>query len=207
MSKDNKRQPDVSPSMRDQLEGVDDAAKSAIITRAVEDQNLLLKARELVNYGDPTFAIADGRVSDRFGKKSVPAIACVVPIALLGIRFNVTIWGRLENQTDGQEIKFEASMPKDIKPIDTDSRDRLLAHVENAAWRWGNPVELLDAAGKVMIDADTKKPIMVGSEYLKATASAESALLGRRGAVVGQLGRPRLVKRVSVVTDVAPSRT
>lgn len=193
----------VSPSIADQLEGVDDAAKSAIITRAVDDQNLLMKARELVSYGEPTFAVADGSVSERFGRKSVPVITVVVPIALLGIKFTSTIWGRLENKTDGSVITFEASMPKDVKPIDATGKDRLLAHVENTASQWGSPVKLTNADGSPMLDENNNQ-VVVGSEYLKATTSAEARLMGVKApTIAGQLGRPTLRKRVVLASETA----
>lgn len=129
-------------------------------------------------YGDVECEVTGASVYEKFGRKSIAAIKCVVPIPALGIRVETTIWGSLVVKPDGTEITFAAAMPKGIKASDSVSKDRFLAHVENSAVRW--------------------------SGYVKATEAAERELLGQKAAVIaGEAVRPKLVKRVKLATETA----
>lgn len=168
----------LADQIRENVVDGNTAAASAIIDRALEDQELLLKARQLVNYGDAVVSVADGSVSERFGSKSVPMLEIVVPIALLGIKIQGTIWARLTNKTDGTEVKMEASVGKGIKYIDSTGKDRLLAHMENAAQAWPG--------------------------YAKAEQTAIAALMGTKATTAGYAPRPTLVRKL-VATAAQPA--
>lgn len=124
-------------------------------------------------YGAVECEVTGASVSEKYGRKSIATIKCIVPIPALGLRIEATIWGGLQVKSDGTEITFAASMPKGIRAMDAASKDRFLAHVENSAVRWAG--------------------------YDKATGAAERELLGQKPvAVAGEVGRPKLVKRVKL---------
>lgn len=150
-----------------------------IIEDMIDDQKEVLQALQesRLAYGDVEFASADGTVSDRFGKKSCAAIACSVPIKELGIKIDVTIWGRLTSDQHGTSITFEAGMPKGIRALDETGKDRLMAHVENAAMLWPAYDKTTDAIA-AKLTGQTAKP---------GTANV----------------RPKLVKRVQLTSNAA----
>lgn len=137
-------------TIAEQMRDLPVEAQSAMIENALRDQEVLLKARQLVNYGACTFTASDGQVSSKWGRKSAPAIECVVPIPLLGISIAATIWGELKTDTDGTRVVFAASMPRGIKSTDGDGKDRLLAHCENSAAEWSEFDKVTDRVTKLL---------------------------------------------------------
>lgn len=155
------------------VESTDAADK--IIAKMKEENSLLLAAMKKVGYGEVECSLAEGTVSERFGKKSCAVIEVTLPIPHLGLRIIGTIWGRLENKPEGTTVTFEAAMPKFIKATDAVAKERILAAMENGAAAWAG--------------------------FDKATASAEARLMGQTTKVEpGETARPKLVKRVLLAT-------
>jgi hypothetical protein len=131
-------------------------------------------AKLIPQYGAVECEAALGSVSEKYGRKSIAVVRCLVPISGIGMKLDATLWGQLVTKSDGTEITFSASLPKGIKASSAADRDRFLAHVENSCVRWAG--------------------------YEKATAAAEAELLGMRPKVAkgDPAARPRLVKQVKL---------
>lgn len=105
-------------------------------------------------------------VSERFGRKSIAAIQCKVPVLATGMVIDATIWGRLEIKSDGTTIRFEASVPKGVKIPESADAERFLAHVERSAMSWLGYDAATTAAERLLLggtkgDKDSARPVMV----------------------------------------------
>lgn len=137
------------------------------------DAAAILKAAAKLapQWGPVECSAAGGSVSEKYGRKFIAAIKCLVPIPALGVVVETAMFGNLKVTAEETSVTFTASLPKSIKALNAESRDRFLAHVENSAAKW--------------------------KDYEKVTDDAASELLGRkRKSVAGE--RPRLVKQVKV---------
>lgn len=161
--------PDGPADAAEQIEEMIEGQKEVLATLQAD--------REL--YGPVECASADGTVTERFGRKSCAAIALQVPIPALGLKLDVTIWGRLVNDATGTTVTFEAGMPKGIRATDENGKDRLLIHAELGAQSWPG--------------------------YEKTTDAVMRKLTGQT-ATAGTVGaRPKLVKRVIMAAATTPA--
>lgn len=145
-----------------------------IIEDKLEEQKVLLEQKQADRelYGPVECSSADGTVTERFGRKSCAAIQVMIPVPSLGLKIAATIWGRLINDATGTTVTFEGGMPRDLKPMDENGKDRLLAHIETGAQSWPGYEKTTDA--------------------IVAKLTGQNAKPGTVGA------RPKLVKRVQL---------
>lgn len=109
-------------------------------------------------YGAPEFSASDnGSVSERYGKRSTAAVDITVPIASLGLKISTTLWCNLDRRSDGDRVIPSVRLPKNVKAIDTDAKDRFIEHIEDAIMAWPGYEPALMAAEKRLIDGGAAK--------------------------------------------------
>jgi hypothetical protein len=105
-------------------------------------------AATVAHYGavSLTWPKTDTVYESRFGKggKSTKCIDYSVDTAS-GLKFEGSLYARLEMKDDREEINFAASLPKGITGP-KEATDALIAHVERAAVRWNAYDKACDAA-------------------------------------------------------------
>lgn len=80
--------------------------------------------------------ITTGVFDGRRGGKSTVMIQCSVPILSIGCAVETAVWARLTTKADGDEITFEAALPRGFRAEDETAADTFKAAVESAAAAW-----------------------------------------------------------------------
>ncbi len=106
--------------------------------------------------GVVTFALPRGSqdVYTKGATASTRAINATVPIGvqltpdgpIVGAVLDITIWGRMVRKSDGTEVTFAASLPRDLGAATDGAMDAICGHVEQLAVVWVGYQAATDAA-------------------------------------------------------------